>query len=174
MANFATRLDLLARTNARTLQQLAVPADFDMPQNAEALREVIQAESETAALTEYTKADQDTLILALEAIDQALTDATDFMITYGLPAAAQSNVLARMCSIIAFYYLYSAETLPEAISEQYKAQVKMLESHTRGMINLIPADPNAPPSDEGTSGITMTSAPSRYIGSHNDEESDWA
>jgi len=135
---FATRTDLLARSNARRLAQLAIPADRDMVPH-EALRAVIAG----ADLSVYTAQDQASLTLALDAIDKALADADAVILSYGIPATVQTTLLARLCSTIALYYLQGAEQLDKPETSAYDAAIAMLKAHARGDSNLIPVDPNA-------------------------------
>lgn len=161
---FATRADLLARTNARRLAQLAVPADAAMPPD-EALRVVIAG----GRLNQFTQVDQDSITLALETIDRVLADADAVIVSYGIPATLQTPLLARMSSTIALYYLQGTERMTDEVQSAYKSVIDMLNKHTQGMINLIPADP-ATPAIVGDV-ITITSNSTRY-GSNAPEE-DW-
>src|SRR3989338_8958947 len=111
---FATRSDLLARSNARRLAQLAVPADVVMPPE-DALRIAIDGGS----LDGYTQAEQSALTLALDAIDKALADANELIVGYGIPATAQSPLIARLCSTIALYYLQGAERMTDDVNKAY-------------------------------------------------------
>ena len=87
---FASRSDLLARSNARRLAQLAVPADMDMVPD-EALRAAIAGSD----LSAFSQAEQAALALALEAIDKALADADALILSYGIPDTVQTTLLAR-------------------------------------------------------------------------------
>lgn len=133
---FATRSDLLARCNARRLAQLAVPADVDMVPD-DALRLAVNG----GDVSGYTQAVRDALDLALEAIDNALTDADALILSYGIPETVQTTLLARMASTIALWYLQGAERMTEEANKAYDNAVAMLKSHARGEINLAPADP---------------------------------
>jgi phage gp36-like protein len=148
---FATRADLLARSNARRLAQLAIPADRDMVPH-EALRAVISG----ADLSDYTAQDQASLTLALDAIDKALADADAVILSYGIPDTVQTTLLARLCSTIALYYLQGAEHLDKLETSAYEAVIAMLKAHARGDSNLIPIDPNATVVDD-TAIITSNS-----------------
>lgn len=161
---FATRADLLARTNARRLAQLAVPADQTMPPD-EALRVVIAG----GDLAEFAQVDQDSITLALETIDKALADADAVILSYGIPAATQTPILARMCSTLAFYFLQSAESMSDEVQSAYKSVMDMLNNHATGKINLVPPAPDATPIVGDV--ITITSNSARY-GSNAPEE-DW-
>lgn len=136
---FATRSDLLARSNARRLAQLAVPADRDMVSH-EALRLVIAG----GDLSEYSEVDQESLTLALDAIDKALDDADALILSYGIPATVLTTLLARIASTIALYYLQNAEKLDKSETSAYEAAISTLKSHATGMINLIPPAPGTP------------------------------
>lgn len=167
---FATRADLLARTNADRLAQLAVPADFEMPP-ADGLRAVIEASDLSAAMADYTQADQDALTKALDAIDKALDDADSLILSYGIPANVQTTLLARLCSTIAFYYLQGAERMTQEIEDAYTAAIGTLKAHARGELNLIPPDPAAP---EITVGQVMIAANARrYIPQSGATADDW-
>lgn len=163
---FATRADLLARSNARRLAQLAVPADRDMVPH-DALRAVIAG----ASLADYTAQDQASLTLALDAIDKALADADALILSYGIPATALTTLLARLSSTIALYYLQNAERLDKAETSAYDAAIATLKSHARGDLNLIPAAPALPgapvPSGEE---ISIVSNRQRFSGA---AASDW-
>lgn len=132
--NFATRSDLLARSNARRLAQLAVPADVAMPAEA-ALRIVIEG----AGLDVFEPAEKESLRLALLAIDGALADASELIVSYGIPDTAQSPLLARLCSTVALYYLQGAERMTEDVRLAYNGSVATLKAHARGELSLLPA-----------------------------------
>lgn len=155
--SFATRADLLARSNARRLAQLAVPADMDMPPH-EALRAIIEG----ADITGYTVAEQLALNKALDAIDTALTDADAVILSYDIPATVQTPLLARLSSTIALYYLQGAERLDKPEISAYDAAIGLLKSHARGESNLIPALPTAPVIDGDV--ISIASNTQRYGG----------
>lgn len=140
---FATRPDLLARSNARRLAQLAVPADVGMPPD-DALRVAIGGGS----LANFTRAEQAALTLALDAIDKALADADALILSYGIPATVQTTLLARLASTVALYYLQGAERMTKDVLDAYDAAIKTLQSHARGNLNLIPVDPAAAPLPE--------------------------
>ncbi len=136
---FATRSDLLARSNARRLAQLAVPADVQMPPD-DALRVAIAG----GGLDAYTVEEQSVIALALDAIDKALVDASELIASYGIPAATQTTLLARLCSTIALYYLQGAERMSKDVQDAYDSALDSLKRHSRGEMSLIPADPTAP------------------------------
>lgn len=131
--NFALRSDLLARSNARRLAQLAVPADMPMPSDA-ALRIAIEG----GGLDVFEPTEKESLRLALLAIDGALADAAELIVSYGIPVTAQSPLLARLCSTIALYYLQGAERMTEDARHAYEGSVATLKAHARGDINLVP------------------------------------
>lgn len=152
---FATRADLLARSNARRLAQLAVPADREMPPD-DALRVAIAG----GDLTGYTSAAQLAIADALDAVDKALADADALMLSYGLPDTVQTTLLARLASTIALYYLQGAERMTKEVKDAYDAAIAMLNKHASGQLNLIPAAPTDPvPS---TDLVFIESRPSRY------------
>jgi phage gp36-like protein len=159
---FATRTDLLARSNARRLFQLAVPADMAMPPE-DALRVAIAG----GDLTIYDDADQLTLAAALAAIDDALADADSLMLSYGIPATVQTTLLARLASTIALYYLQGAERMTKEVQQAYDAAVAMLNKHSTGQLNLIPAAPTDPVPSADV--VTIESRPGRYTYSIEDE-----
>lgn len=160
---FATRADLLARSNARRLAQLAVPADMSMVPD-EALRVAIAG----GDLNTYTPADQVALAAALGAIDDALGDADALILSYGIPATVQTTLLARLASTIALYYLQGAERMTKEVQQAYDAAVAMLNKHASGQLNLIPAAPTDPvPSSDL---VFIESRPSRYGASNPDAE----
>lgn len=129
---FATRADLLARSNARRIAQLSVPADMDMvPDNA--LRVAIVG----GDLSGFSDTERAALALALDAIDKSLSDADDLLLSYGLPATAQNNLLARLASTVALFYLQGAEHMTKEVSEAYDSTVKILMSHARGELDLV-------------------------------------
>jgi phage gp36-like protein len=133
---FATRADLLARSNASRLAQLAIPADREMVDDA-AIRLAITG----GDLSGYSAIDAESIALALLAIDDALADAGALMVGYGIPDTAQSTLLARMESTIAMYYLQGTERMCEDIDKAYQSVIKTLESHSKGVINLVPVVP---------------------------------
>lgn len=152
---FATRSDLLARSNARRLSQLAVPADLDMVPD-DALRAAVTG----GDLSGFTPEAQAALVLALETIDQALNDADALILSYGIPATVQTTLLARLASTIALYYLQGAERMTDDVRRAYEGAIDTLKSHARGDVNLIPPAPTDPvPSDDL---VVIESAPGRY------------
>lgn len=136
---FASRSDLLARSNARRLAQLAVPADMDMVPD-DALRAAV-AGSDISA---FTPAQQEALALALEAIDKALADADALLLSYGIPATAQTTLLARLASTVALYYLQGAERMTDDVRKAYDSVIDTLKAHSRGDLGLVPAAPTDP------------------------------
>ncbi len=162
---FATRADLLARSNARRLAQLAVPADRAMVPD-DALRAAIAGTS----LEDFTQVDQASLSLALDAIDKALDDANAFILSYGIAATVQTTLLARITSTIALYYLQGAERMTDDVQKAYDAVIATLKSHSRGDINLVPALPTASVIDGDV--ITIGANPMRF-GASGAAASDW-
>lgn len=163
---FATRSDLLARSNARRLAQLAVPADVAMPPD-EALRVVIGGGS----MAGYTQAEQASLTLALDAIDKALADANELIVSYGIPATAQSTLIARLCSTIALYYLQGAERMTDDVNKAYEGAIATLKSHARGEVSLLPAAVVNPPLPEDQ--VLFASSPRRYGSTATTLPGDW-
>ncbi|NTZ82391.1 DUF1320 domain-containing protein [Burkholderia metallica] len=141
---FATRSDLLARSNARRLAQLAVPADKAMVPD-EALRIAIEG----GDLDGFTPDERAALALALDAIDRALADADALLLSYSIPATVQTTLLARLASTVALYYLQGAERMTDDVRRAYEGVIDTLKSHARGDISLIPPGPDDPvPSDD--------------------------
>ena len=160
---FATRADLLARSNARRLAQLAVPADMEMVPD-DALRVAVAA----GDLTAYTPSEQLALAAALDAIDKALGDADALILSYGIPATVQTTLIARLTSTIALYYLQGAERMTKEVQQAYDADIAMLNKHAAGQLNLIPAAPTDPlPSSDMA---IIESRPSRYGAGDADDE----
>ena len=152
---FASRTDLLARSNTRRLAQLAVPADMAMPPE-ETLRVAIAG----GDLSAYPIEVQTALSGALDAIDKALADADALILSYGIPATVQTTLLARLASIVVLYYLQGAERMTKEVQSAYDGVVATLKAHAEGRLNLIPAEPSDPaPSDDVA---VIESGPSRY------------
>ncbi len=139
--SFATRQDLLARTNARRLAQLAVPADLPMV-TLEAMRAAIESDD----LSGYDAATQSGLALAISAIDKALIDADALIVSYGIPANVTSSALTRIACTLAMYYLQGAERFQKEDAIAYDGAIKLLTQHARGEVTL------APPAQNSTSG----------------------
>ena len=136
---FATRADLLARSNAMRLAQLAVPADMEMVPD-DALRIAIAG----GDLSAFSAAVRAALTEALATIDKALADADALILSYGIPSTVRTTLLARLASVIALYYLQGAERLDKQDAVAYEGAINTLKSHARGDVNLIPAAPSAP------------------------------
>lgn len=152
---FASRTDLLARSNARRLAQLSVPADMDMVPD-EALRMAIGGSD----LSAFSQAEQDALALALNAIDEALADADALILTYGIPDTVQTTLLARLASTVALYYLQGAERMTEDVRKAYDGVIETLKAHARGDLDLVPAAPTDPVLSDDL--VVIESKPSRY------------
>lgn len=163
---FASRADLLARSNARRLAQLAVPADLAMVPD-DALRAAIEG----GDLSRFSDADQAALALALDAIDKALGDADALLQSYGIPASVHSTLLARLASTVALYYLQGAERMTEDMQKAYDAVLKTLGDHSKGTTNLIPADATEPEAPQ-TDAAFIVSGHSRYGRRRSDMDSD--
>lgn len=164
--SFATRADLLARSNARRLAQLAVPADVEMVPD-DAMRVAIAGGS----VAGYTAAQQAALTLALDAIDKALADADALMISYSVPATVQTTLLARLASTIALYYLQGAERMTDDVSKAYESTVATLKAHARGEVRLVPEVPAVPPLAEEP--VLFNSSPRRYGSMATTPPGDW-
>lgn len=152
---FAARSDLLARSHARRLAQLAIPADLDMPP-LESLRVALAG----GDLSAYSTDDQQALTLALSAIDQALADADELMLSHGVPATAQTPLLARLASTIALYFLTGPENMTEEVRRAYEGAVATLKAHARGDMALVPPAPGE--TAPGDDLVVITSASPRY------------
>ena len=152
---FASRSDLLARSNARRLAQLSVPADMDMVPD-EALRAAIAG----GDLSIFSSSEQNALALALEAIDKALADADALILSYGIPGTVQTTLLARLASSVALYYLQGAEGMTDDVRKAYDGVIDTLKAHSRGDLNLVPAQRSAP--DLSDDLIVIQSQPARY------------
>ncbi len=152
---FATRSDLLARSNARRLAQLAVPADMVMPPES-ALRIAIDGGN----LGAYTIEQQTSLHEALVAIDKVLGDANELILSYGIPATVQTPLLARLASTIALYFLQGTEHMTDDVAKAYKGVIDMLKAHVSGEMNLIPpSQDNGSTSDDA---VIFVSSSRRY------------
>jgi phage gp36-like protein len=151
---FATRADLLARSNAMRLAQLAVPADHEFPCSGKALRELIEG----ADIATFPAEEQAALVSALDAIDKALSDADELLISYGIPPEIQTKILARLASTVALYYLQGSENMTETVEKAYREVLRLLDRYQAGELpGLIPLDPDQP----GGAAI-IESAPRRY------------
>lgn len=137
--SFAARSDLLARSNARRLAQLAVPADMDMVAD-DALRAAIAGDD----LGAFSQPERDALTLALDAIDKALADADALILSYGIPETVQTTLLARLASTVALYYLQGAERMTDDVRKAYESVIDTLKAHSRGDLDLIPAESGEP------------------------------
>ncbi|MCQ8103249.1 DUF1320 family protein [Methylomonas sp. SURF-2] len=162
---FATRADLLARTNARRLAQLAVPADMAMPPEA-ALRVAIDGGS----LAGYSPAEQIALAGALDAIDEALADADALLLSYGLPETLQTPLVARLSSTVALYYLQGAERMTDDVAKAYQGVLDTLKAHATGLLSLIPPEPDAPELSED---LVLFESSSRRYGGMSTVIEDW-
>jgi phage gp36-like protein len=152
---FATRVDLLARSNARRLAQLSVPADMAMPPD-DALRVAIAG----GDLAGYTDNDRTALTAALDAIDKALGDADALIVSYGIPDTVQTTLLARLASTVALYYLQGAERMTKEVSEAYANAEAIFKKHAKGELSLSPEATPVPLLSEDMA--TIESRPSRY------------
>lgn len=165
---FATRADLLARSNARRLAQLAVPADKAMPPD-EALRVAIGG----GVLTGYTADEQAAIALALDAIDKALADADALLLSYGIPDTAQTTLIARLASTVALYYLQGAERMTDDVAKAYQGAIDTLKAHARGDLNLIPPPPPLPTDPVINENLVILESSTRRYGSTSNVITDW-
>lgn len=156
MPNFATRTDLLEQTNVHKLAQYSVPTDKPMPDD-----DVLRVAIEGGDLGEFTEHDNDLAALALKNIDRALLDATDLMVSYGIPADAEKPLLTRYCSQIAIYLLaVMQDSVSESLQATYNGIIKQLEKHSRKEINLVRDETGEPITGDV---IEITSNRQRYI-----------
>lgn len=165
---FATRADLLARSNARRLFQLAVPADVAMPPDA-ALRIAIDGGS----LAGYSVDEQAAIALALDAIDKALGDADQVLISAGVPDGTQTSLLARMASTIALFYLQGAERMTAEVQKAYDGVMDMLKMFKRGELDLVPAPPPLPTDPVISDDLVQLESSSRRYGTTSTVVDDW-
>ncbi|WFP51425.1 DUF1320 family protein [Methylomonas sp. EFPC3] len=165
---FATRADLLARTNARRLAQLAVPADMVMPPEA-ALRVAIDGGS----LTGYSADEQTALAGALDAIDKCLADADALILSYGIPDTVQTTLIARLASTVALYYLHGAERMTDDAAKAYQGVIDTLKAHARGELNLIPPEPPLPTDPVVSDDLVQFESSARRYGGTSTVVEDW-
>ena len=153
--SFASRKDLVARSNIRRIAQLAAPADMDMVP-VDMLRVAIDG----GDLTVYEEADQAAIALALDTIDKCLSDAEELLISYGIPETVQTTLLARLASTVALYYLQQGEQMTDDLQSAYDGVIDTLSKHAKGIIDLTPV------SDDGTDDrdglVVLDSNKSRY------------
>ncbi|MBO9538761.1 phage protein Gp36 family protein [Herbaspirillum sp.] len=161
---FASRSDLLARSNAKRLGQLAVPADMDMVPD-EALRVAISG----GDVSQYSQEEQNALALALDAIDKALHDADALILSYGIPEAVQTTLLSRLASTVALYYLQGAERMTDDVKHAYESAIATLKSHSKGEVNLIPPAATDPVLSDDLAIISSSSRRYRSAWSEDDE-----
>lgn len=136
---FATRADLLARSNAMRLAQLAIPADYEFPGAEQALRKAIEGGS----LDSYSADNRAALALALDAIDRCLADADALLVSYGIPPEQKTTLLARFTSTVALYYLQGAERMTEDVQAAYDAVLALLDKFQKGILpGLVPPEPS--------------------------------
>ncbi|AJF00054.1 phage protein Gp36 family protein [Pandoraea apista] len=152
---FASRGDLLARSNARRLAQLAVPADMDMVPD-DALRIAIAG----GGLSAFTDDEQAAITLALDAIDRALADADALLLSYGVAATARTTLLARLSSTVALYYLQGAERMTDDVRRAYESALETLKANARGEVDLTPPEETDPPPSDDLA--VIESGPSRF------------
>lgn len=153
---YATRADLLARTNARRLAQLVVPADVAMVE-----LDVMRAAFSGGDIGTLDEATQAAVDLALQAADNALADASTLMQSYGVSATATNTMLTRMACTLAMYYLQGGEGLAKDDAMAYDGVMRLLGQYRRGEIDLTPGEPADPAEPEGDL-VNITSAPGRY------------
>ena len=165
--SFATRADLLRRSNARRLAQLVVPTDVATMPPVDALRVAIEG----GDLSSYSDDARRVMGLMLETIDNALGDADAVILSYGIPATVTNTLLSRIASTIAFYFLQGDDKITEEVKRSYDAVIKLLDQHKKGVLDLInaPVEPVPPETDDHA---VITSSPSRY-GSRCSHTIDW-
>lgn len=136
--SFATRADLLARSSANRVAQLACPTDMAMPP-VPAVRAVLEG----ATVATYPLEQRRPLEEAVTAVDQALADAEALILSYGIPDTVQTTLLARLASTVAMYYLAGSKATTEE-TKTYEGVLVTLQAHAKGTLNLIPAAPTDP------------------------------
>jgi len=152
---FATRHDLLARSNATRIAQLAVPADKDMP------GVTLRAAIDGVDLSAHTDVDQEIITLALDTLDKCLADADALLISYRVPADARSTLLARMASTVAIYYLHQGEKMRDDVQAAYDDVIDKLKQFSKGLLDLLPPDYDNGQNDIGGNPM-IESTPPRY------------
>jgi len=152
---FATRHDLIARSNARRVAQLAFPADMDM-----AADEMLRVALDEGDLSVYPEADQAALAIALDTIDKCLADADALLVSYGIPPTVQTTLLARLASTVAMYYLQQGERMTEDTLSAYESVIDLLKQHSKGTIDLVPNTDDQESTADGFAQIE--SAPPRF------------
>ncbi|WP_445372732.1 phage protein Gp36 family protein [Methylomonas sp. HW2-6] len=165
---FASRADLLARTNARRLAQLAVPADMAMPPEA-ALRVAIDGGS----LAGYSADEQTALAGALDAIDTCLADADALILSYGIPDTVQTTLIARLSSTVALYYLHGAERMTDDAAKAYQGVMDTLNAHATGRLSLIPPEPPLPTDPVVSDDLVQFESSARRYGVTSTVIEDW-
>lgn len=152
---FASRQDIIARSNIRRIAQLAAPADMDMLP-VDMLRVAIDG----GDLTVYDEADQSAIALALDTIDKCLSDADALLMTYDIPETARSTLLARLASTVALYYLQQGEQMTDAVQAAYDGVIDLLDKHAKGQIDLTPIPDDGMDDRDGL--VVLHSRRSRY------------
>lgn len=165
---FATRADLLARSNARRLFQLAVPADVAMPPEA-----ILRIAIAGGDLTGYSADEQGAIALALDAIDNALGDADQVLIGAGVPDGTQTSLLARMASTIALFYLQGAERMTAEVQKAYDGVMDMIKMFKRGELDLVPVPPPGPLDPVVSEDLVQLESSSRRYGGSATVAEDW-
>jgi phage gp36-like protein len=154
---FATRQDLLARSNARRLAQLAVPTDVAMVP-LETMRLALDG-GDLAGLDTEVRASVD---LGLAAIDAALLDAQTLIEGYGVPSTATSSMLTRIACTLALYNLRPSDEVGKDDVTAYNAVMRLLDQSAAGRLQLYtPADTTQTTSSDVP---IIESAPARFGG----------
>ncbi|WP_413460219.1 phage protein Gp36 family protein [Herbaspirillum huttiense] len=161
---FASRSDLLARSSAMRLAQLAVPTDMNMVPD-EALRVAISG----GDLSQYSQDVRQALTVALDTIDGALHDADALILSYGIPATVQTTLLSRLASTVALYYLQGAERMTDDVKHAYEGAIATLKAHSKGDVNLIPPAATDPVLSDDVAIIVSSSRRYRSAWSDDDE-----
>lgn len=157
-AAFATRADLLSRSNSMRLAQLATPTDVPMIPDS-ALRTAISG----GGISQFSPEEQTGLLLALDRIDAALSDADSLMVSYGIPATVHTPILTRFACTLALYYLQGTEQMTDDVRRAYEGVLSSLTAHSTGKISLLPSVPDASvAAASGSSGSVVFSSPLRY------------
>ncbi|WP_407059071.1 phage protein Gp36 family protein [Ralstonia syzygii subsp. celebesensis] len=103
----------------------------------------------------------------MDAIDRALADADALLLSYSIPEAVRTTLLARLASTVALYYLQGAEHMTDDVRRAYEGVLDTLKAHARGDISLVPPAPDDPvPSDDLA---IIESSPRRFGRTYMDE-----
>ena len=157
---YATITQLLQRTNARRIAQLAIATSDDM----QPVDLVVAALHDQLDPQQHTADTLASLQAAVGRVQGALEDAAAYISAYNIPAPGDLGAevpehIARINCMLAYIYLrqYAGEIVEESETETLQ---RPLIQHAKGLISLLPED-HAAGADLGGS-ITIQSAPARY------------